>query len=244
MGRRTVLLVVAILVAAMGTGLIFAYVNRADERAKEGQEQVQVLVAKTLIKAGTVASTAEREGAFARQEIPRDATVEGYLTDTRSIATLVAVADIYPGEQIIPAKFAAAGATNALAIQAGDVAMSVQLGDPQRVAGFVRPGSQIAVLVTLPAPKNEQAVAGGDITRVLLPKVDVLAIGPTTLQPSTDGRGNAEQLPTAILTLSVNQEEAQKLAFAVDKARLYFTLLTKDSKVVRGESVHLNNLFS
>lgn len=245
MGRRTVLLVVAILVAAMGTGLIFAYVNRTDERALKDQEPVEVLVAKTLIKAGTLGSAAEREGAFQLKAIPQSATVTGYLQDTRSIAPLAAVADIHPGEQILVAKFAPVGATNALAIPTGKMAMSVQMGDPQRVAGFVRPGAEIAVMVTIPpSPRSDGTTITSDITRVLFPRMEVLAVGPTTVRPATDGRGNTEQLPTALITVAVDQVQAQKLAFAVDKAKLYFTLLTKDSKVGPGGPVHRDNLFS
>lgn len=245
MGRRTVLLVVAIVVAAMGTGLIFAYVNRADERAQKDVEQVDVLVAKTLIKAGTTGTAAETAGAFQLRPIPRSATVEGYLQDTRSISGLVAVADIYPGEQILTAKFAPAGSTNALAIPAGKMAMSVQMGDPQRVAGFVRPGSEVGVFLTLPATaRSEGSGITGDITRVLFPRIQVLAIGPTTLKPATDGKGNTESVPTAILTVAVDQVQAQKLAFATKVGSLYFSLLTKDSKIGPGTPVHRDNLFS
>ena len=45
-----------------------------------------------------------------------------------------------------------AGTSGALPIPSGKVAMSVQLGDPQRVAGFVKPGSEIAVFVTIAQP--------------------------------------------------------------------------------------------
>ena len=245
MGRRTVLLIVAVLVAALGTGLVFAYVNRTDERALRDQKPVDVLVAKTLIKAGTTGTAAEQEGAFRLERIPRIAAVAGHLVDTRSIADLVAVADIFPGEQILAAKFAAAGTTTALPIPGDRMAMSVQLGDPQRVAGFVRPGSKVAVLVTINAgSRTARGNATGAITRVLLPRVEVVAVGPTTLRPATDGKGNNEQLTTAILTLAVDQVEAQKLVYAVEHGRLYFTLLTDDSKVAPGGPIHNENLFS
>lgn len=244
MGRRTVLLVVAILVAALGTGLVFAYVRSTDERALRDQEPVQVLVAKSLIKAGTSGTQAEREGAFRLQAIPRVAVAEGYLTETRSIAPLVAVSDIFPGEQILVGKFATAGSTSVLPIPPGKAAMSVQLGDPQRVAGFVRPGSKVAVIVTLRIEKQEGRSFSGDLSRVLLPSVDVLAVGPTTLRPQTTEQANTEPLPTAILTLAVTQREAQKLALSVERGKLYFMLLTDDSKVGPGQPIHLDNLFS
>lgn len=244
MGRRAVLLIVAVLVAAMGTGLVFAYVNRADERAQKDQEQVDVLVADTLIKSGTLGSTAENAGAFELRRVPRTAAVDGYLQDTRSISSLVAVSDIYPGEQILAAKFAPAGASTLLSIPAGKMAMTVNVGDPERVAGFVRPGAEIAVLVTIGASERTDRGVEGDVTRVLFPRMTVLAVGPTTVKPATDGNGNPEQLPTALITLAVDQVQGQKLAFAAKEGELYFALLNQDSKTGPGTPVHRDNLFS
>lgn len=241
MGRRMVLLVVAVVVAALGTGLVFAYVNRTDERALKDQEPVQVLVAKTRIEAGTLGTTAEREGAFRLQAIPRSAVIEGYLTDTRLIADLAAVGDIFPGEQIIAAKFAAAGTSNALPIPDEKMAMSVQLGDPQRVAGFVKPGAEVSVIVNIDARVDGATTA---ISRVLFARVPVIAVGPTTLRPAERGQGNTEAVPTALLTLALDQKQAQKLAYAVQHGQLYFTLLTKDSEVAPGGPVTAENLFS
>ncbi len=245
MGRRTMLLVAAIVVAAIGTILIFAYVSKADDRALKNQEPVEVLVAKTLIKAGTLGAEAERQGAFRLQRIPRDSTIVGVLSDPRPISTLVAVSDIFPGEQIITAKFAAAGTTSALPIPPGKVAISVQLGDPQRVAGFVQPGAEVAVFLTItPTAVPGQQLAPGPTTRVLLTRVTVIAVGPTTLRPATDGQGNKESLPTAILTLALDQVQSQKIIFASQNGQLYFGLLTKDSKVAPGAGIDGRTLFS
>jgi pilus assembly protein CpaB len=246
MGRRTVLLVAAVVVAALGTALIFAYVNRTDERALKDQRPVQVLVAKTLIKAGTSGAEAERQGAFKLQVIPQSATIAGYLTDTRSISPLVAVGDIFPGEQIIPAKFVAPGSSSALTIPTGKLAISVQLGDPERVAGFVAPGSEVAIFVTItPPPPTGGGPAPVKQTRLLLARVTVIAVGPTTLRPATSGGPtNTEALPTAILTLALNQLEAEKVVYASQSGQLYFGLLTKDSKVGPGPSVDGRSLFA
>lgn len=243
MGRRTLLLVAAIVVAALGTVLIFAYVRNADNRALKDQEPVEVLVAKTLIKAGTLGSEAERTGSFKLQKVPRSATIVGVLSDPRPISSLVAVGDIYPGEQIITAKFAAAGTTSILPIPPGKVAMSVQMGDPERVAGFVQPGSEVAIFVTV--TPSGAAGAPGTQTRVLLARMTVLAVGPTTLRAAPKGEGNKEALPTAIITLAATQAQAEKLIFAKAQGNtLYFGLLTADSKIAPGTIIDGRNLFS
>ena len=53
MGRRTVLLVVALVVAALGTTMLFLYVNGLNDKAIAKQGSVSVLVAKKLINPGT-----------------------------------------------------------------------------------------------------------------------------------------------------------------------------------------------
>jgi pilus assembly protein CpaB len=242
-GRRTLLLVAAIVVAALGTILIFAYVHNADNRALKDQEPVEVLVAKNLIKAGTLGSEAERTGDFKLQKIPRSATIEGVLSDPRPISNLVAVSDVYPGEQIITAKFAQSGTTSILPIPPGKIAVSARLGDPERVAGFVQPGSEIAVFVSI-TPTEPVPGVTGEITRILLPKMTVLAIGPTTLRAAPEGEGNKEALPTAILTLAADQVQAEKLIWAQRHGALYLGLLTEDSKIVPAQLVHARNLFS
>lgn len=245
MGRRTVLLIAAIVVAALGTTLIFFYVSRTDERALEDQQPVEVIVAKTLIRAGTTGLAAERAGSFKLEKVPRSVRIEGALTATGDIGDLVAVSDIFPGEQIIKAKFVAPGSAGALPIPTGKVAMSVQLGDPQRVAGFVKPGSDVAIFVTIAVPPAPgQPAAAGPQTRLLLPRISVLAVGPTTLRPATGNDANKESVPTAILTLSVDQAQAQKLIYASQNGQLYFTLLTKDSKVAPGPGTDATTLFS
>jgi pilus assembly protein CpaB len=240
MGRRTLLLLVAIAVAAVGTGLVFVYVSNADDRALKNQEPVEVLVAKTLIRAGTLGSEAEKAGALTLQRIPRAATIEGALSDPRPINALVAVGDIYPGEQIIRAKFGQSGETSVLPIPEGEMAISVQMGDPERVAGFVRPGSDVAVIITI----TPQGARNGEQTRVLLPRMTVLAVGPTTLKTAPGAQANKEALPTAILTLAASQREAQKLIFGSQHGDLYFTLVNEESEIGPGAPVDIANLFS
>jgi pilus assembly protein CpaB len=238
MGRRTVLLLAAVLVAALGTGAVFAYVRGVDRRAIADQEPVQVLVATDVVRAGTTIADAQRSGAFKIREVPRSAVVDGALSELTTVADRVAGSDIYPGEQVLAGKLVSPGAVASLPIPAGRLAVSVQLGDPQRVAGFVAPGSEVAVFATA-----TQAGTGGgngaEITNLLLARVPVIAVGPTTIS-TAEGTQNKESLPTAILTLAVTQAEATRLIHAANTGRLYFGLLTRDSKVTAGSPVDTN----
>src|SRR5690606_773894 len=117
-------------------------------------------------------------------------------------------------------------------IPEGGVAISVQLGDPERVAGFVSPGSSVAIIASGTSGDDEDP-----FTRTLLANVPVIGVGPSTVvsqaQPGEDG--NVEQIPTAILTLGVTQEQAEKIIFAQGGGgQLYFALMNEDSDVTAG----------
>ena len=52
MDRRRILLIIAAVVAALGTLLVFLYVRNADARAQESVDAVQVLTVSQAIAAG------------------------------------------------------------------------------------------------------------------------------------------------------------------------------------------------
>lgn len=256
MGRRTLLLLAALLVAGVGTALVFLYASSANARALRGQHPVAVLVAKSQIQLGTSVQEASQKGLFERKTIARADAAPGALAPA-ALATLVgkvALATIYPGEQILPAKFGSVAQTSGLPIPPGLVAVSVQLGDPARVAGFVSPGSFVAVFATLSPSGGSTKGGTATFTRLLLSKAQVVAVGPTTVGATTadgqpTGKGatgtNPEsQLPRAILTVALSQKDAQKLVFASQQGQVYFALLTAKSTVAPDAGVTLQNLFS
>jgi pilus assembly protein CpaB len=245
MGRRTLLLLAALVVAALGTLLVFLYAHNADTAAKEGQSLVKVLVAKAKIETSTSGTTASNNGAFEQQEIPTANVVPGALADATPLANLVALAPIFPGQQIITQQWGASAPSAGLSLPPGLVAMSVQLGDPQRVAGFVQPGSTVTIFVSgatpTAAPTGATAAQGTNV-RTLLTGVKVVAVGPTTSLSQSTGSatGNTEAIPTAILTLAVTQDEAKKLVYVIGApgasySGLYFALQNADSKVLAPE---------
>jgi pilus assembly protein CpaB len=253
MGRRTLLVLAALVVAALGTVLVYLYVQGLENEYAAGQEPVQVLVAGTTIAAGTTGAQAEGSGAFVLEEIPSSLVVEGALGSPTAIADLVAIGPIFAGEQIIESKFgeiASSGLT--FEEESGQLATSVQLSDPARVAGFVKPGSEVVIFVTLTAADSSGEDDGGSstpeaFTRVLLPRVPVVAVGNSTVvsQTVTDSSGQqtTEEIPAAILTLGVTQDQALQIVHAQSQGELYFGLLDENSQTQTGDAVDNNNLF-
>jgi pilus assembly protein CpaB len=239
-GRRLALLVAAVLVAALGTALVFAYVKKADDRAIADQKPVTVVIAKVAIAAGTRVADAASAGSFEYKELPQAAVTPGALSSTIPIKDQVAITTIFPGQQVITGMFGAtAASTSSIAIPPGRIAVSFSFGDPQRVAGFVQPGSNVVIFLTSSLQGGKQS------TRILLSKVTVIAVGPTTITPPANpSQANPEAQPRAMLTLALTQAQAQKLIFAQGNGTMYLGLLNDQSQIRADSGANAQNVFS
>jgi pilus assembly protein CpaB len=243
MDRRRILLVVAVLVAALGSALVFLYTKGADTRAEKKFDTVEVLEATAVITPGEKFEDAQAAGKLALQAVSKDALLDGYQTTTDSLGGTVSLGTIYPGEQIFAAKFGTSAAVQStLQIPDTNMAVSVNLTDPARVAGFVNPGSQVAIFVTGSTEGDGSAYA-----QLLLERVTVLGVGSTTPVSTTTtdetGASTTEQLPRTLLTLSVNQLQAEKILYAQGNGELAFGLLTDQSVVAPSGPMTFGNLF-
>jgi len=254
--RRVGLLLVAVVLALVGTGLVFAYASGADSRAMAGQQPVKVLVAVGLVPAETSAAAAQAQGLLELRSLPRRAVPEGAVRDVADLDGRVAGSEIFPGEVVLPGRFVDPTVTGVLNIPAGMLAVSVELTDPGRVAGFVVPGSEVAIFDTFDL--SEEASGGGEVeqaTRLLLPRVKVLAAGPRSVrsqavqeqavQEQAQSQAPVEETPvaTSVLTVAVDQAGAEKLVHATQTGTVSFGLLTSSSTTGPSAGVDNSSLF-
>lgn len=244
MDRRKVLLIVAAIVAALGTLLVFVYVRGADNRAQQQYHAVQVIKAVKPISAGETVAEAQSAGKFELGAVPQADRLPDAITDLNSINGEVALTAIFPGEQIIPSKFGTTATGTTLEIPNGMLAISVNLSDTARVAGFVNPGDHVSIFM------QGSAVGGqpSDFSRMLVPNVEVIGVGTTTTTLSTtttdeNGTTTKEQLPRTLLTLAVNQKDAEKILYAVGHGELAFGLLGDKSNATKDSGANDRNLF-
>jgi pilus assembly protein CpaB len=243
MDRRRILLIAAACVAAVGTLLVFLYVRGADARAEERFDTIPVLRAIAPIEPGETIEAASANGKLELQPVPRGQLLPDYQSSIDGLKGLVAITRVYPGEQIIASKFGGqADAASPLQIPKGQLAISVNLTDPARVAGFVNPGSEVAIFLN-----GVDEASGQPFTRLLLNRVTVLGVGSTTPVSTTTtdpaGGQTTEQLPRTLLTLALDETDAQRVLFASGNGELAFGLLTGTSKVDVGPAVTALNLF-
>lgn len=243
MDRRKVLLLVAVLVAALGATMVFLYVRSADDRAEERFVTVDVLRATVPIAPGELIDDAFAAQKMSLESVPNDLLLPGYQDSIAALTGQVALTTIFPGEQIISSKFGQTSAVpSSLQIPEGKIAISVNLTDPARVAGFVNPGSDVAVFLNAVGEAD-----GQPFTRMLLGPVSVLGVGSTTPVSTTttdeSGASTTEQLPRTLLTLALDQDQAERVLYAQGNGELAFALLTDDSTIAPGPPVTAADLF-
>ncbi|MCW2798184.1 Flp pilus assembly protein CpaB [Nocardioides sp.] len=246
MDRRKILLIAAAVVAALGAVLVFAYVRGADDRAAQKFDTVDVLEATQIINRGETIDDALTNGKIAVKAVGSDQVLATAQKTTDALAGTVALVPIYPGEQIITEKFGTAAASSAvsdLTIPDGELAISVNLTDPARVAGFVNPGSDVGVYLN-----GIDAATGQPFTRLLLARVSVLGVGSTTPVTTTTtdqgtGAATTEQLPKTLLTLALTPAQAQRVLYAQTNGELAVALLTDKTELKPGKGITFANLF-
>jgi len=123
---------------------------------------------------------------------------------------------ISKGEFILPNRLAAenAGAGLPALIPPGMRAVSVRVNEVVSVAGFVTPGTRVDVLLT-----GSPSGSGDQQTTTVLQNVAVLASGHTLERTST---GEAQN--TAVITLLVTPDDAQRLTLASTEGRIQLAL--------------------
>lgn len=247
MNRRVIGIVLAIVLAVVGTGAVLLYVKLAQNRVSSGQQAVKVLVAAERIPAGTTGKrirTAElvEEIIMPASSVPRDAmsTVPADLDD------LVVTADLQRRQLLLRGQFdEPTKISGGIAVPEKMLAVSVKLEVQEEVGGFIRPGSKIAVFGTYEVVDKRFKDESGENNRrttLLLPRAEVLAVGAygedgvTSAQQRT-GADDQQGDVTLIVTVSVNQSDAERLIHSTRIGELYAALLTDTSEVEPGPGV-------
>ncbi len=253
MKRRALTVVAAVLLAAVGTLAVLAYVHQANNRALEGLKVVNVIVAQNSIPSGTPAGQALRDGSLSTEKLPMASVpADAVESITSGLAGLVTSATVQPGQLLLRSMLvAAAQVTGGVAIPRGLMAVSVQFCVPEAVAGYVTPGSYVAVFDTyggsssqlertcdtghqVPPPSSVQ-------TRIVLLKAEVLSVGqaPASAQSSSSGgtstaadgpSSSASSEGVVLVTLALSQADAERVIEIAETGMPYLGLLTPSSQ--------------
>jgi pilus assembly protein CpaB len=265
MTRRIIGVVLAIVLAVIGTGAILLYVNSARNTVANGQRAVHILVAKDRIPAGTSGDRIRSQGLAEDLVVPASTVPADALGKLpNELDKLVITADVQARQVLLRGMFGqATKLSGGLDIPEGTVALSVAINVNQQVGGFVRPGSQVAIFDTYGVDDGgkvtgitSNANGAKATTRVLLPRVEVIAVGvfgangvtSNQVQVNGDKTNNGNQNQNSggqiVVTVAVTQVDAERLILASQTGTLYFALLTDSSNVKPDPGVDTSSLFS
>jgi pilus assembly protein CpaB len=247
MQSRVLAILIAVVLALVATAALVVYVNGADRRALADQRPVLVLVAKEAIKAGTSGEEAQNRGLIERKEVPQLSAVSGGFRNVGQLEGRFAAVDIVKGEQLLQTRWVGASEVEGrglLPIPDDHQALSIGLDLTRQVAGFVTPGDNVGIVLTLPSGE------GTNKTRFLLQNVRVLAVGATALTTRTaqggGGRvnqGKGSQNLTAI-TLAIKKQYVENVVHAAVDGDIYLTLMPRNADPAqRSQGVTDDNVF-
>lgn len=232
MSKRTIGLVVAVVLAGVATLALVSYIQGVDRRAVEGQELVEVRVAKGTIPAGTPGEQVISQGLIETKNISRNILPVNAIVSLDELKGKIAAVDIFQGETLLRGRFVLRGAAIAqgIRIPAKRQAISVEVGIPPGVAGFVRVGDHVSVIAQISGTRGTATV---ETVKYLIQDVEVLQTGRrvvTTTTEGAQGETTQQQEGKILLTLAVTPTQAERLVFALLNGDIYFTLLPKGAK--------------
>jgi pilus assembly protein CpaB len=225
MGRMRAIIPIGIALAvAIGT-TAFTYRWVKQERTVvstevvEKVESVPVVVAVTDLNWGTqLERKMIKVAPFFRESLPI-----GYATDPDTLVGRVMIMPVRENEPILESKLApasvASGGVSAV-VKPGRRALAVKGDKVIGLAGLIRPGNRVDVLVTLDDPHGNPDKTK---TKLVLENILVLATG-SEMDRRGEGEKGEDTAPFDVYTLEVTPEEGEKLALAAAEGKLQFAL--------------------
>ena len=257
MRRRLLTLVLAGVLAVVGIIAVLAYVNNANQRAVANLKSVRVLVAKISIPTGTNVVYALRNHQLGYERLPVGSLPSDpvYSLASHGDSSMVTSSPLGPGELLVQSMLVSKSqGSTPLAITPGKMAISVQVCLSADVAGYVQPGSDVAIYDTggsVPSSplqysctSHQPPSKGHVVTNVVLPSVTVLSVIPNPTPSGTGSTGSTPLSGTAgsastsvtsqglvVVTLLVAVNDAKNLINASNSGALTLALLTPSTNV-------------
>ncbi len=236
MKKSTLQLIVIIVLSVLSGLAIYTYTSGVESRIRASEQTTPIYITLKQIPVGTALGSAINQGYIEQKQFPRDSVPSQAITLVNTAnANLVAMQTLQPGQVILENNFGVTAAnTGALVIPDGQLAVTVSLGDPARVASFLQPGSEITIFVTGTRDKIK-------FTDVLITRTQVLAVG-TQVLPSSNGGAAGNSSP--LITVAVSPDQAKKLIHASQTLSLYFGLRTTGVDFGTSAAATDNNILS
>jgi pilus assembly protein CpaB len=232
--KRSMILIVALLIGGVAAFALYNYVNGVEDKALQGTAQVTVYWVQAPISANTLGDQVITSKMIVTKQVPVSVRPPTAITDLSTIRGKVAKTDLAIGQIVVPGMFVdqtEAASTWTERLPVDRVAIQVSLDQTRGLVGMLEPGDHVSALVmdscATDSKDTDCAGAVGQTIRYLYSNLEVLNIGSGTASAPT-GDSKTEVAPTAspIITFSVPFDAARRIAAASDK--LWLVLEPKD----------------
>lgn len=226
--KALLLLSLSMVASAVAIVLVLGIVNRAEERVEAASRPTETVTAVVAARDLNVGVT------IAREDVVEVDLLPSLVPETGTFASIEEVVGRTPRERVLAnelirdqrlaVKDAGIG-LNAI-IEPGRRAMSVAVDSESGVAGFIRPGNFVDVIVTIrPDTRDTRAQW---VSHTFLQGAKVLAVGRQMNESGTTGK-LPEARPTTTrekptVTLELGPDEAEALALASSKGDVHIVL--------------------
>lgn len=172
MKRRVLGIVLALILATVGTLALVAYVKSAKKDASKNEEQVKVYVVTKDIRLGATVSEIKQQ--ITLTDVPKRLEVTGAVTDLTQLKdTLVAGVRLKAGEQLLSSRLVDPLTLVRVAVPNGLQEMTVALSPERAVGAALSPGDTVGIVISFdsgsisstgPTTESTTTLAGGTDT--------------------------------------------------------------------------------
>lgn len=269
MKRRIYGIIVALLLAALGTAALVAYVQHAKDDAVTEQSEVPVLIVTHEIAQGATLSDIRNNVEV--QQVPRRLLADKALAtlDDESDTYVAAVA-LHAGEQLLSSRLTDPQTLIRVDVPKGLQQLTIKL-DPERAAGAaLKPGDTVGVVLSFdkvdsgtqadsPTPPTVSD-ATAETTHLTFHKVLVTAVQLSKADSErateiADGSASAADVApkaatvneapsdTLLVTLALNTPDVEQVVFAAEFGHIWLTVENADASETGGRIVTLNQVY-
>jgi pilus assembly protein CpaB len=215
---RLLTITLAVVLAMVGLVAILAYVRQANERAVNGLKAQTVMTAAHAIPAGTSLSAAQNAHWLSTEKVPDSSlTTAAVQSVTAANEHLVVSGSVAKGQVLLQNMLAKPGTLiagtygPALPVPKGDIGVTMEMCLDADVAGYVQPGSYIAVFDTMASggamtytcTSHQPPSKGTVASKVVVARVEVLSVTPARSEGTSAVAGQLASADPANPTSSV-----------------------------------------
>lgn len=206
---------VAMVLSLLTAMLAYSYLQQASD--KPAKNSLPVVVAKVDILPKTQITKDMLQVTY----VPAEYMQPGALQDLQAVIGIVAREQIAAGEQVTSRRLLLDGKSAGFTglIPAGKRAVTVAVTEVTGVAGLIKPGDYVDVIVTF-----DQLTAGDYIGDVILQNLLVLAVNHDYTNGQNPDKDKKEAIKTATVTVAMDPDQTHYLAVGDDRGKIRLAL--------------------